>query len=195
MRASIVKDGGRGRRARRGDLLRLGGDRCAINKLIGVLGPNAIPQRARPTATGLQRTAFPADERPVVFIGPYEHHSNELPWRESIADVVTIDEGPDGKHRSQPSSSAELVRYGRPPAQDRQLLGRLQRDGDRHQHAGGGGAAAQTRGALLLGLRGRRTLREDRDEHGGRRAGWAPRLQGRDLPVAAQVHRRARHPR
>jgi selenocysteine lyase/cysteine desulfurase len=29
-------------------------------------------------------------ERPVVFIGPYEHHSNELPWRESIADVATV---------------------------------------------------------------------------------------------------------
>src|SRR6201996_1529974 len=29
-------------------------------------------------------------DRPVVFIGPYEHHSNELPWRESVADVVTI---------------------------------------------------------------------------------------------------------
>jgi selenocysteine lyase/cysteine desulfurase len=35
--------------------------------------------------------------RPVVFIGPYEHHSNELPWRESIADVVTIGEGDDGR--------------------------------------------------------------------------------------------------
>jgi selenocysteine lyase/cysteine desulfurase len=31
-------------------------------------------------------------ERPVVLIGPYEHHSNELPWRESVADVVTIRE-------------------------------------------------------------------------------------------------------
>jgi selenocysteine lyase/cysteine desulfurase len=29
-------------------------------------------------------------DRPVVFIGPYEHHSNELPWRESTADLVTI---------------------------------------------------------------------------------------------------------
>jgi len=29
-------------------------------------------------------------DRPVVFVGPYEHHSNELPWRESVADVVTI---------------------------------------------------------------------------------------------------------
>jgi selenocysteine lyase/cysteine desulfurase len=30
--------------------------------------------------------------RPAVFVGPYEHHSNELPWRESGADVVVIDE-------------------------------------------------------------------------------------------------------
>jgi selenocysteine lyase/cysteine desulfurase len=36
-------------------------------------------------------------ERPVVFIGPYEHHSNELPWRESLADVVTIHEDDDGR--------------------------------------------------------------------------------------------------
>lgn len=28
--------------------------------------------------------------RPVVFVGPYEHHSNELSWRETIADVVPI---------------------------------------------------------------------------------------------------------
>ena len=33
---------------------------------------------------------IPIDQRPVVFIGPYEHHSNELPWRESIAEVVAI---------------------------------------------------------------------------------------------------------
>jgi selenocysteine lyase/cysteine desulfurase len=36
-------------------------------------------------------------QRPVVFIGPYEHHSNELPWRESIADVVTIREDEEGR--------------------------------------------------------------------------------------------------
>lgn len=36
-------------------------------------------------------------ERPIVFIGPYEHHSNELPWRESIADVVTIREDAVGR--------------------------------------------------------------------------------------------------
>lgn len=29
---------------------------------------------------------------PIVFIGPYEHHSNMLVWRESQADVVVIPE-------------------------------------------------------------------------------------------------------
>ena len=33
----------------------------------------------------------------MVFIGPYEHHSNELPWRESIADVVVLDEDENGQ--------------------------------------------------------------------------------------------------
>lgn len=33
---------------------------------------------------------------PVVFVGPYEHHSNLLPWRESNATVVEIPEAHDG---------------------------------------------------------------------------------------------------
>ena len=28
--------------------------------------------------------------KPVVFIGPYEHHSNDIMWREAIAEVITI---------------------------------------------------------------------------------------------------------
>ncbi len=40
---------------------------------------------------------IPQEQRPVVFIGPYEHHSNELPWRESIAEVVTIRSDKDGE--------------------------------------------------------------------------------------------------
>ena len=35
----------------------------------------------------------PPDETPtcpLVLIGPYEHHSNELPWRETAADVIRI---------------------------------------------------------------------------------------------------------
>jgi len=35
--------------------------------------------------------------RPVVFTAPFEHHSNELPWRESPVDVVTIDEDTAGR--------------------------------------------------------------------------------------------------
>ncbi len=46
----------------------------------------------------------------MVFIGPYEHHSNELPWRESIADVVTIHEDADG-HIDVDQLRAELERY------------------------------------------------------------------------------------
>jgi selenocysteine lyase/cysteine desulfurase len=32
-----------------------------------------------------------ADHRPVVFLGPYEHNSNVLSWREGFADVVEIE--------------------------------------------------------------------------------------------------------
>jgi selenocysteine lyase/cysteine desulfurase len=41
--------------------------------------------------------ALDRSRRPVVFVGPYEHHSNELPWRESIADVIAIREDADGR--------------------------------------------------------------------------------------------------
>jgi selenocysteine lyase/cysteine desulfurase len=67
---------------------------AAINKLVDILQlriPADLDDRY-----GL-RAHIPAAERPVVLIGPYEHHSNELPWRESIADVVTIGEDQDGR--------------------------------------------------------------------------------------------------
>jgi selenocysteine lyase/cysteine desulfurase len=35
-------------------------------------------------------------KRPVVLHGPYEHHSNILPWRESWAKVIEIPEAADG---------------------------------------------------------------------------------------------------
>ena len=37
------------------------------------------------------------DVRPVVFVGPHEHHSNLLPWRESGCEVVTIREDSGGQ--------------------------------------------------------------------------------------------------
>ena len=80
----------------------------AIAKLIGVLGlriPSNLDDRYGFAAS------IPEAQRPVVFIGPYEHHSNELPWRESIADVVIIDEDADG-HVSLDHLERELVAHG-----------------------------------------------------------------------------------
>ncbi|MBN1224623.1 MAG: aminotransferase class V-fold PLP-dependent enzyme, partial [Candidatus Aminicenantes bacterium] len=36
------------------------------------------------------------ESRPVVFIGPYEHHTNELMWREAFTEVVVIPFDTDG---------------------------------------------------------------------------------------------------
>ena len=57
------------------------GATAGINKLVKLLD---IERRTR------------AREKIVVFVGPYEHHSNLLPWRESGAGVVEIDEGAAG---------------------------------------------------------------------------------------------------
>lgn len=35
-------------------------------------------------------------KRPIVFVGPYEHHSNEVSWRECWVDVVEVDLSPTG---------------------------------------------------------------------------------------------------
>jgi selenocysteine lyase/cysteine desulfurase len=35
--------------------------------------------------------------RPVVFVGPYEHHSNEISWRECFAEVIEIGLTPEGR--------------------------------------------------------------------------------------------------
>jgi selenocysteine lyase/cysteine desulfurase len=89
------------------------GATAAINKLVDILNlriPADLDQKY-----GFSRT-IPREERPVVFIGPYEHHSNELPWRESIAEVVTIAEDADGRI-SLCQLENELKRY-----QDRPLL-------------------------------------------------------------------------
>ncbi|HET8970901.1 MAG TPA: aminotransferase class V-fold PLP-dependent enzyme [Candidatus Nanopelagicales bacterium] len=87
------------------------GSTAAIDKLVGILGIR-IP--ADLDARYQLRAAIPTAERPVVFIGPYEHHSNELPWRESIADVVTIHEDADG-HIDADQLDAELTRYADRP--------------------------------------------------------------------------------
>src|ERR1700710_1280057 len=51
---------------------------AAIAKLIGVLGLR-IPSVLEDAHHLTEHIA--SEERPVVFVGPYEHHSNEVPWR------------------------------------------------------------------------------------------------------------------
>lgn len=57
------------------------GATAGVNRLVHLLG---LPQ------------AVAAGTRPVVLLGPYEHHSNILPWRESGAEIVTLPEAPEG---------------------------------------------------------------------------------------------------
>ena len=87
------------------------GSTGAIDRLVAVLGlriPSALNARYRLDAH------IPRSERPVVFIGPFEHHSNELPWRESVADIVTIGEDADG-HIDQDHLERELRRHANRP--------------------------------------------------------------------------------
>jgi selenocysteine lyase/cysteine desulfurase len=91
------------------------GSTGAIAKLVGVLGlriPSVLDDEYR--FSGQIRP----ERRPVVFIGPFEHHSNELPWRESIADLVTIREDADG-HVDLAHLEDELERHSERP----QLIG------------------------------------------------------------------------
>ncbi len=87
------------------------GSTGAIDKLIGILNlriPADLDARYGLSAR------IPSEERPVVFVGPFEHHSNELSWRESIADLVVIREDADG-HIDQCQLEEELVRYADRP--------------------------------------------------------------------------------
>ncbi|MFI6711508.1 aminotransferase class V-fold PLP-dependent enzyme [Nonomuraea sp. NPDC050478] len=74
----------------------------AANKLVAILE--------------LRDRATRAGGRPVVFVGPYEHHSNELPWRESGAETVAIGQDRDGRI-DLGELRAQLVRHA-----DRPLL-------------------------------------------------------------------------
>ncbi|MCX4757166.1 aminotransferase class V-fold PLP-dependent enzyme [Kitasatospora purpeofusca] len=87
------------------------GSTAAVNKLIGILElrtPTGLAARLGPDGR------LPPGERPVVFVGPYEHHSNELPWRETVADVVTIGEDADG-HLDLADLAAQLARFADRP--------------------------------------------------------------------------------
>eukprot|EP00940_MAST-03C_sp_MAST-3C-sp2_P001477 g1477.t1 len=59
------------------------GSTAAVNRMVHILGFD------RPLAKGAPQ--------PIVFVGPHEHHSNLLPWRESCAKVITINENAEGR--------------------------------------------------------------------------------------------------
>jgi selenocysteine lyase/cysteine desulfurase len=83
----------------------------AIDKIVRILGLR-IPSQLE-DAYSLS-SAIPPAQRPVVFVGPYEHHSNELPWRETIADVVEIPADADG-HIDLSVLAARLEEYADRP--------------------------------------------------------------------------------
>lgn len=96
------------------DVLLFCGTGCtaAIKRLQEVTGM-AVP----PTLRCVALDVLPPSERWVVFVGPYEHHSNLLTWRESLAEVVEIGLRPDDGHLDLDALEAALAapeRAGRP---------------------------------------------------------------------------------
>ena len=77
----------------------------AVNKLVGLLGLRISEPLERRYA--LSR-AIPPQERPIVLVSPFEHHSNELPWLESVAEVVEV-----GLDRAGRMDLADLDRLAR----------------------------------------------------------------------------------
>src|SRR5512147_702682 len=84
-----------------GRLIAIGtGATGAINKLQQILGVYCPPATRARIASEFEafagadrRRAFERHLRahqPVVFVGPFEHHSNEVSWREGFATVVEV---------------------------------------------------------------------------------------------------------
>jgi len=78
----------------------------AIDKLQQIVGV-ALPPATRQNLTAMLTDLMGADadtrfaeylreRQPVVFVGPYEHHSNEISWRQGLASVIEVDLAPDG---------------------------------------------------------------------------------------------------
>jgi len=78
--------------------------RAVIGRACGAGDAHAVLFTGAGATAGLNRLvhlfglpeAVARGERPVVLLGPYEHHSNILPWRESGAEVRVLREGPNG---------------------------------------------------------------------------------------------------
>jgi selenocysteine lyase/cysteine desulfurase len=53
-----------------------------LQEVIGIAVPSTLRERLIKCLSN--------EERWVVFVGPYEHHSNLLSWRQSLAEVIEI---------------------------------------------------------------------------------------------------------
>jgi selenocysteine lyase/cysteine desulfurase len=75
--------------------------RATVARLCGAGPEHAVIFCGAGATAGINRLValLGADERGApmrVILGPYEHHSNILPWRESGAEIVTLPEAPGG---------------------------------------------------------------------------------------------------
>ncbi len=61
----------------------------AIDKLQQIVGVTLAPATRKNLGDMLDEDRL-AQTQPVVFIGPYEHHSNEISWRQSLATTVQV---------------------------------------------------------------------------------------------------------
>jgi selenocysteine lyase/cysteine desulfurase len=78
----------------------------AIDKLQQIIGVALPPATRRVLGDELRQflgdekfeafRTFQQSHQPVVFVGPYEHHSNEVTWRQGLATVVEVNLAPDG---------------------------------------------------------------------------------------------------
>ena len=80
-----------------------------LQQILGVYWPPATKKRINEFLTsctdrypdrkkcGVELQDYIHDKKPVVFLGPYEHHSNEIMWRQTLCDVVQIPLNKDGE--------------------------------------------------------------------------------------------------
>ena len=72
----------------------------AIDKLQQIIGVALPPATRKQLGTLLGNALgsetlqvfkqYLSENQPIVFVGPYEHHSNEISWRENLATVVSV---------------------------------------------------------------------------------------------------------
>jgi selenocysteine lyase/cysteine desulfurase len=87
------------------------GSTGAVNRLIHVMGlriPSPLEDRWHLSAH------IPATERPVVFRSQMEHHSNDITWRETVAETVYVDFDARGRISAE-DLDAKLARYRERP--------------------------------------------------------------------------------